>query len=64
MGLKSYAKGVVREGKRVRWPHRDTLIPAIIVVLVIAIIAALILFFEDWLGNSLLEAIKNAFGIL
>ena len=36
MGLKSYAKGVVKEGKRVRWPKRDVLIPSIVVVVVIA----------------------------
>ncbi len=64
MGVRNYARGVIKEGKRVRWPHRDTLVPAIIVVLVIAIIAALFLFFEDWLGNTLLEAIRNAFGQL
>ncbi|MCD8204360.1 MAG: preprotein translocase subunit SecE [Coprobacillus sp.] len=64
MGLKSYAQGVVKEGRRVRWPKRDVLVPAIIVVIVIIVIASLVLFFEDWLGNTLLQAIDNSFGIL
>jgi len=61
MGLKNYAKGVVKEAKRVRWPKRDVLIPAIIVVIVIATIAGLLLFAEDWAGNSLIQILKNAF---
>ena len=61
MGLKSYAKGVVKEGKRVRWPKRDVLIPSIVVVVVIAIVAALILFAEDAAGNRLIQILKDAF---
>ncbi len=61
MGLKSYFKGVVKEGKRVRWPKRDVLIPSIVIVIVIAAIAGLILFAEDWAGNSIIKALKDAF---
>ena len=61
MGLKSYAKGVVKEAKRVRWPKRDVLIPSIIVVLVIAIIAGLLLFAEDAAGARLIQILKDAF---
>ena len=61
MGLKSYAKGVVKEGKRVRWPKRDVLIPSIIVVVVIAVFAALILFAEDAAGNRIIQMLKDAF---
>ena len=61
MGLKNYAKGVVKEGKRVRWPKRETLLPAIIVVVIIATVAGLLLFAEDWAGNSLIQILKNAF---
>ena len=61
MGLKSYAKGVVKEGKRVRWPKRDVLIPSIIVVVIIAVVAALILFGEDAAGNKLIQILKDAF---
>ena len=35
-GPVKYTKEVIREGKRVRWPKRDQLIPAIIAVVVIA----------------------------
>ena len=61
MGLKSYAKGVVKEGKRVRWPKRDVLFASILVVIVIAVIAALILFLEDAAGNRLIQILKDAF---
>lgn len=61
MGLKNFSKGVVKEGKRVRWPKRDVLIPSIVVVVVIAAFFGLILFAEDWAGNSLIQILKNAF---
>ena len=61
MGLKSYAKGVVKEGKRVRWPKRDVLIPSIIVVILIATIAGLLLFAEDAAGARLIALLKEAF---
>ena len=61
MGLKSYFKGVVKEGKRVRWPKRDVLIPSIIVVIVIAVVAGLILFLEDAAGARLIQILKDAF---
>lgn len=61
MSVKSYAKGVIKEGKRVRWPKREVLIPSIIVVVVIATLAGLILFAEDWAGRSLINALRDAF---
>jgi len=61
MGVKSYAKGVVKEGKRVRWPKRDVLIPSITVVVVISVVAALLLFAEDAAGNRLIQILKDAF---
>ena len=61
MGLKRYAAGVIKEGKRVRWPKRDVLVPSIIVVIVIATIAGLLLFAEDWAGNSLIQILRDAF---
>ena len=61
MSVKSYAKGVVKEGKRVRWPKREVLIPSIIVVVVIATISALLLFAEDVAGNRLIQMLKEAF---
>lgn len=61
MGVKSYAKGVVKEGKRVRWPKRDTLIPAIVVTVVIAVLMGLLLFGEDCAGKKLIEILRDAF---
>ena len=61
MGVKSYAKGVVKEGKRVRWPKRDVLIPSIIVVIIIATVAGLLLFAEDAAGAKLIGLLKDAF---
>jgi len=61
MGLKKFTGEVIKEGKRVRWPKRDVLIPSIVTVLVIAVFVGLILWLEDWAGNSLLEVLKNAF---
>ena len=61
MGIKSYAKGVVKEGKRVRWPKRDVLIPSIVVVILIAGIAGLLLFAEDAAGARLIAILKDAF---
>lgn len=61
MGAKSYFKGVVKEGKRVRWPKREVLIPSIAVVIIIAAVAGLILFAEDAAGARLISILKDAF---
>lgn len=61
MGLKSYAKGVVKEGKRVRWPKRDVLISSIVVVVLITTIAGLLLFAEDVAGKRLIDILKESF---
>ena len=57
-----YTKEVVKEGKRIRWPKRDQLVPAIIVVVVIAAFAALFLSLEDLTAGSIIQQLKNAFG--
>ena len=61
MGLRKFAAGVIKEGKRVRWPKRDVLIPSIIVVTVIAVLMGLLLFAEDLAGNKLIEILTDAF---
>ena len=61
MDPKKYAQEVVKEGKRVRWPKRDVLIPSIIVVVIIAVFAALVLFGEDAAGNKIIQIMKDAF---
>ncbi|MCQ2776329.1 MAG: preprotein translocase subunit SecE [Bacilli bacterium] len=61
MGLKKAVGGVIKEGKRVRWPKREELIPAIIVVVLISAITGLILFGEDAAGKRLIDILKDAF---
>ena len=61
MGLKKFTSGVIKEGKRVRWPKRETLIPAIIVVVIIAVVMGLLLFAEDLAGKKLIDILKDAF---
>lgn len=61
MGLGKYARGVVKEAKRVRWPKREVLIPSIIVVVIIAAITGLLLFAEDLAGKKLIDILSDAF---
>jgi len=61
MGAKKYISDVVKEGKRVRWPKREELIPAIIVVVIVSIFFALILYVEDLAGNKIIDILKDAF---
>ena len=62
MTPKKYMKEVVKEGKRIRWPKRDVLIPAIVVVVVIAGVAALFLSIEDLAAGRIISILKDAFG--
>ena len=57
-----YTKEVVKEGKRVRWPKREVLLPTLIVVLCIAAFAAIFLSLEDLTAGSLIQQLRNAFG--
>ena len=61
MGLKKFAVGVVKEGKRVRWPKREVLFPSILVVLIIAVFTGLLLFGEDIAGKKLIDILSDAF---
>ena len=61
MGVKKFTQDVVKEGKRVRWPKREVLIPAILVVVVIAAVTGLLLMGEDALGKSLIDVLKDTF---
>ena len=63
MGLVKFSKEVVKEGKRVRWPKRDVLIPSIIVVVIIAALTGLILTGEDALGKGLIDVLKQTFNV-
>ena len=61
MGLKKAIGGVIKEGRRVRWPKRDVLIPSIIVVVIIAAVTGLLLFGEDIAGKRLIDILSDAF---
>jgi len=62
MTPKKYMSEVVKEGKRIRWPKRDVLIPAIVVVVIIAGVAALFLSIEDLAAGRIISILKDAFG--
>lgn len=62
MNPNKYLKEVVKEGKRVRWPSRDKLWPAIAVVICISIFAAVFLALEDLTASSIISQLKDAFG--
>ena len=57
-----YMKEVVKEGKRVRWPKREQLWPAVAVVICISVFVALFLALEDLTAASIISQLKNAFG--
>ncbi len=61
MGVRKFTQDVVKEGKRVRWPKRDVLVPAIIVVVIIAAVVGMILMGEDALGKGLIDVLKSTF---
>ncbi len=64
MGVKKFTSEVIKEGKRVRWPKRDVLVPAFIVVVIIAALTALILMGEDALGKGLIDVLRKTFNSL
>lgn len=57
-----YAKEVIKEGKRVRWPKREQLVPMIVVVITITAFAAIFLSLEDLTAASMISQLKAAFG--
>ncbi len=59
---KKYMKEVVKEGKRIRWPKRDELWPAIVTVIAITVFVAVFLAIWDLLANSIISQLKDAFG--
>ena len=61
MGARKYVKEVIAEGRRVRWPKREQVLPVFGVVLLIAAIAGILLLLFDVGVNRLLEMIKDAF---
>jgi preprotein translocase SecE subunit len=60
MGIRKYTGEVIREGKRVRWPNGDMFWPALAVVIIISVFAALILSLEDLAAATILNQLKEA----
>lgn len=59
--ITKYFGGVVKEGKKVRWPKSDVFWPAIGVVLCITAFAALALFLDDMLVAKIIAILEEAF---
>lgn len=57
-----YLKEVVKQGKKVRWPSRETLWPSIAVVICIALFCAIFLALEDLTAQSIIQQLEAAFG--
>ena len=57
-----YMKEVAKEGKRIRWPKREILLPTIVVVICISVFVALFLTLEDLTAGSLINQLRNVFG--
>ncbi len=55
----NYFKGVGKEAKRVRWPHRKQLWTSVGIVMFITILSALLLYFEDWISSNILKGFDN-----
>lgn len=60
----TYFKGVGREAKRIRWPKREEFLPAVGVVICIAVFAALFLVLEDLAAGTLIKQLKKAFELM
>ncbi len=58
---KRYLQGVVKEGKRVRWPNRETVLKSLGVVLIITIVAALWLSLDDLIAANLIKILQDTF---
>ncbi len=58
---KKYLQGVVKEGKRVRWPNRETVLKSLGVVLFITIVAALWLSLDDLIAANLIKILQDTF---
>lgn len=61
MNAKKYAKEVIQEGKRVRWPKKEQFFPVLVTVIVICVFCALILSLEDWAAGTLINQLKELF---
>ena len=61
MGVRKYAKEVIKEGKRVRWPKRDVFLLSLLTTVIICVFCALVLRLEDLVAGELITALKEVF---
>ena len=59
--ISKYFKGVAQEARRVRWPHKKELLASVVTVCAVSIVAALIIYFEDWITIQILRGFEDAF---
>ena len=57
MGVRKYTKEVIKEAKRVRWPKRDVFLLALVTTIIICVVVALILRFEDLIAVGLIDQV-------
>lgn len=60
-GPVKYTQEVIKEGKRVRWPKRDVLVPMIITVVIISLFFGVFLALEDYAAGSLIQQLQSLF---
>ncbi len=56
-----YFKGVGSEIKRIKWPKKEQLVPAIVVVIIITVFAGIFLSIEDLAASTLIQQLRDAF---
>lgn len=61
MGIRKYTKEVINEGRRVRWPKKEQILPIFGAVLLIGAIAGILLLVFDLGAAKILQTIKDAF---
>jgi preprotein translocase SecE subunit len=57
-----YFRGVVEQGKMVRWPKRKELFQAVGIVIGVVLVAAIALVISDWIISGLLKALEGQAG--
>ncbi len=59
--IKRYFRGVVEQGKMVRWPKRKELLQAVGIVFGVVLVAAISLVISDWIVSGLLKSLESQF---
>ena len=61
MKLNHYFRGVNEKAKRIRWPDSKTLWKNVGIILLITVVAALCLYFFDFIAIQINKAFSNAY---